>query len=260
MNSSNNKRSYIVYAILILMLIGLLVFSLFPIFNGALQASNQPSQIRVDRQAELEDKARGYELVLAREPNNQAALRGLLEIRLQQKDLQRAVSPLETLAQLNSDVSAYTILLAQTKQQLGDYEGAKQAYQSILDDNPGDLQALQGMINLLIPQQETETAIDLIQKTLQTNQLTGDNLLGVQLLLGQVYALSDRYTEAIAVYDQMIEANSDDFRPVLAKAIVLKNQGKIEESTELFTQAISLAPSQYQEQIQSIASVKNNRE
>lgn len=240
------------YGILLLMLVGLITFSIFPIVN-ALTPPSQPEGVTLNAQEDLSKKALGYEAVLEREPDNQTALRGLLEIRLQQGDLPGVVTPLEGLARLNPELSEYGILLAQTKQQLGDNEGAKQAYQTILEGDPGDIKALQGLINLLIPQGESETAIDLIQKTLSENQLTGDNLIGVQLLLAQAYALSDRSFEAIAVYDQMITANPEDFRPLVAKAIVLRDQGDSDTANSLFTQAISLAPLQYQEQIQALA-------
>ncbi|ELR96335.1 lipopolysaccharide assembly protein LapB [Gloeocapsa sp. PCC 73106] len=240
------------YGVLVLMLVGLVSFSLFPIFSVVTQATQQSSD-GLNQQKDLSQRAMGYELVLEREPDNQTALKGLLDIRLSQGDLSAVVGPLSNLARLNPDRSEYGILLAQTKQQLGDNEGAKQVYESILAQNAGDVLALQGMINLLIPLEESETAINLIQKTLSENQLSDDNLIGVQLLLGQVYALSDRPTEAIAVYDQMITANPQDFRPLVAKAIVLRNQGDLETAISLFTQAVSLAPPRYQEQIQALA-------
>jgi tetratricopeptide (TPR) repeat protein len=255
MNLSDFKRSTLMYAVLILMLIGLATFSVFPIFN-AVTAKETTSSFNFESQKELNQKAQGYQLVLDREPQNQTALQGLLEIRLKQGDLAAAVVPLETLANLNPDLIDYSILLAQTKQQLTDYEGAKAVYQSLLSQNPSDIRVLQGMINLLLPLDESQTAIDLIQKTLRQNQLTGDNLIGVQLLLGQVYALSDRLTEAIAVYDQMIAANQQDFRPLVAKAIVVRNQGDTETASNLFIQALSLAPTQYQEQIQALANLR----
>lgn len=255
MNLSEFKRSPFMYAVLLLMLVGFATFSVFPIIN-AVTAKETTNNVSLEYQEELNDRAKGYQLVLAREPQNETALQGLLEIRLKQGDLEAAVTPLETLATLNPDFTEYSILLAQTKQQLTDYEGAKVVYQRLLNQNPSDLQALQGMINLLIPLDESETAINLIQKTLSTNKLTGDNLIGVQLLLGQVYALSDRYTEAIAIYDQMITANQQDFRPLVAKAIVLRNQGDSEAATNLFTQALSIAPAQYQEQIQELTNLR----
>jgi tetratricopeptide (TPR) repeat protein len=75
----------------------------------------------------------------------------------------------------------------------------------------------------------------------------------VQLILGQVYATQQRYDEAIAVYDQAIKANNQDFRPVLAKASILKQQGKTEQAKALFENAAALAPTQYKEEINRLA-------
>jgi tetratricopeptide (TPR) repeat protein len=254
---SESKRSTFIYAVLLLMLVGLATFSVFPIIN-AVTAKETGSSISFDYLEELNKKAEGYQLVLDREPENETALKGLLETRIQQGDLASAVIPLESLANLHPELTEYSILLAQTKQQLGDYSGAKSTYQRLLTQNPSNIQALQGMVNLLIPLEESETAISLLKKTLKQNTLTGDNLIAVQLLLGQVYALSDRSSEAIAVYDQMITANSQDFRPVVAKAIVLRDQGDAETATNLFIRALTLAPAQYQEQIQALARPNNN--
>jgi len=55
----------------------------------------------------------------------------------------------------------------------------------------------------------------------------------VQLILGQVYATQQRVTTAIAVYDQAIKANNQDFRPVLAKASIL-NQQETEQAKKVF--------------------------
>ncbi|NEQ23934.1 MAG: hypothetical protein F6K28_33315, partial [Microcoleus sp. SIO2G3] len=79
------------------------------------------------------------------------------------------------------------------------------------------------------------------------------DVISVQLLLGQIYVAEQRYTEAIAVYDESIKANQQDFRPVLAKALVLKKQGKIAEAKPLFTTAVSLAPPQYKDQVKQLS-------
>ncbi len=45
-----------------------------------------------------------------------------------------------------------------------------------------------------------------------------------------------------------------DFRPVLAKAILLKEQGKINEAKPLFDSALTLAPAQYKDEIKNLTS------
>lgn len=209
---------------------------------------------------DLEAQARGYELVLQREPENQTALRGLVDIRIQQGDLAGTLEPLEKLAELNPDQPDYTVLLAQVKQRLGDREGAAQDYRGILASRPGDRNALQGLVNLLLDQGRPEAAISLLQDTLKTadeaNQVQPGSVdvPSVQLLLGQVYAEEERYPESIEIYDRIIGGDANDFRPVLGKAIVLQAQGKDTEAQPLFASAAALAPAQYKDQINQIAS------
>ena len=159
------KRSRWVYIVLGLMLFSLVIFSGLPlvssIVSGNQLASNSDSTIATFSNQELVQlaaEASGYEKVLEREPDNETALRGLLEIRLQQKDLPGAIAPLARLAQLHLNQTEYTILLAQAKQQVKDYEGAAAAYRQILANHPGDILALGGITNLFFNSKSTRTS------------------------------------------------------------------------------------------------------
>jgi tetratricopeptide (TPR) repeat protein len=264
----SQKRSPWLSIVLVLAVLAFVGFSMIPLLGSVLK-DNPPSAgatpratptISAEQQADLEAQAKGYELVVQREPQNVTALRGLLEVRLKQGDIQGAIAPLEQLAKLNPDQTNYAVLLAQAKQKIGDREGAAQTYRTILTSKPGDLNALQGLVSLLIEQNRPEAAVGLLQDTLKTATPINDiqpgsvDIISVQLLLGQVYANQQRYTEALTVYDESIKANKQDFRPVLAKALILKQQGKDAEAKPLFTTAASLAPAQYKDQVNQLAS------
>jgi tetratricopeptide (TPR) repeat protein len=260
MRVSRNKRSSWVYGVLILMLIALIGFFTLPLLNSVFQTRNTRgvstvSALSPESQTQLATEAHGYELVLQREPDNFTALRGLLDVRLKQGDLKGTLIPLERLAKLNPSQTEYMVLLAQTKQYLSDYEGAAIAYRSVLTAHPGDMNALQGMVNLFLQQNRPEAAIGLLQDTLKkSNSETGVmDVTAVQLLLGQIYAKQQRYTEAIAIYEQVAEANKEDFRPVLAKALILQEQQKDQEAKPLLLQAVNLAPAKYKDQIKQMA-------
>ncbi|MDZ8023532.1 MAG: tetratricopeptide repeat protein [Nostoc sp. SerVER01] len=277
MSQTRNNR-WIVQVILVLAVLAFVGVSVIPLFgtlnNTPLSsentASTKGSLTSSEQKSKLEDQVRGYELVLQKEPENQTALKGLLEARLQllsQKekaevkpsDIQVVIEPLEKLAKLNPDQSEYAVLLAQAKQQIGDREGAAQAYRSILETKPGDLKALQGMVALLVNQQRPEAAIGLLQETLtnaaqaNTNQPGSVDTVAVQVLLGSVHASQKRYAQAASAYDQAIKKDPKDFRPVVAKAMLLKQQGKNAQAKPLFDSAAALAPAQYKDEINKAA-------
>lgn len=226
--------------------------------NQSRNADSSPSASASPTQ-DLEAQAKGYQLVLDREPENQTALRGLVDTRIAQGKIDAIIEPLEKLAKLNPDQPDYTILLAQAKQRTGDREGAAQAYRDLLAKQPGSIGALKGLSDLLLEQQRPEAAIGLLQDTLnkadEANQAKPGSVdtAAVQLLLAEVYAVEGRYDEALARYDQLAKANAQDFRPILGKAIVLRTQGKNDEAAPLFVSAAALAPPQFKDQINQLA-------
>lgn len=88
------------------------------------EIGQQPSKAEVERaevneqESQLKAQERGYELVLEREPNNQVALEGLVNVRLEMDDVTGAIAPLETLVKLNLDSSEYKQQLDRLKQQV----------------------------------------------------------------------------------------------------------------------------------------------
>jgi len=259
------RNRWLVVSVLVVAVGAFVSLSVLPFFSGRSDRSTantpteQQAQQPTDMQAELEARARGYELVLEREPDNQTAIQGLVDTRIQMGDLQGAVEPLEKLAELNPEVPEYRVLLGQTKQTLGDLEGAAQEYRTVLTENPGEMRALQGLVALLLEQDRPQAAIGLLQDTLQTatqaNEVTPGSIdrTSVQLLLAQVYVEDGRPDEALRIYDEAIEVASDDFRPVLAKALVLRDVGNAAEASVLFDQAEEMAPAQFKDQVRQLA-------
>ena len=263
---TEKQRRLLTNIFLVVSLLSFVGLTVAPLLSTALRrdtpvTNSQPSPsagVSQDQKAVLEEQAKGYELVLQREPENLTALRGLLELRLQLGDIPGAIVPLEKLATLNPEEPTYGLLLAQAKQQVNDREGAAEAYRKLLTGNPGNLDALQGLVGLLLQQERPEAALGLLQDTLKLAEKANTDtpgtidVIAVQLILGQVYAEQSRFDEAIGVYDDIISQDAKDFRPLLAKAIVLKTQGKDEEARPLLESASNLAPSQYKDQINQL--------
>lgn len=260
------RNRWLVGTVLILALAAFLSLSFLPFLSGtanrrATGNNDAPATDPNAMQAELEAQARGYELVLEREPDNQTALRGLIDTQVQLGNVEAVVAPLEKLVALNPTVTEYQVLLAQTKQQTGDLEGAAQIYRTVLDQQPTDTNALQGLTALLVQQGRPQAAAGLLQDALKTadriqNEGTAPGLdsTSIKLLLAQVYLADNRPDQALAQYDEAIAATPEDFRPVLAKALVLQEQGDRDAAKALFDQAAAMAPDQFKDQIQQMAS------
>ncbi|MGK7957024.1 MAG: tetratricopeptide repeat protein, partial [Crocosphaera sp.] len=79
------------------------------------------------------------------------------------------------------------------------------------------------------------------------------NLTSLQLLLGEIYSEQQRYDDALVIYEQAIKGDQEDFRPLLAKGLLLREQGKENEAQTLFKEAILKAPVQYKEQLKDLS-------
>ncbi|MEM0979769.1 MAG: tetratricopeptide repeat protein [Cyanobacteria bacterium P01_H01_bin.58] len=259
------RNRWLVITVLVVAVGALLAASVLPFFIGqgnqhsAATPSTQPIPGQTDAQAELAARAQGYEQVLEREPDNQVALEGLVEARIQLGDLQGVIEPLEKLAELQPDVPDYRVLLGQAKQEIGDLEGAAQSYRTVLTTNPGNMNALQGLVALLFEQGRPQAARGLLQDTLQNAVQANEvnpgaiDVTSVKLLLAQVYVTEENFDEALRLYDEIIPEASGDFRPLLAKALVLREVQQPAEAAVLFKEAEELAPAQFKDQIRMLA-------
>jgi tetratricopeptide (TPR) repeat protein len=251
-----NRHRWVLNLVVAVSLLALTGFSLFPIFNLVLDSgaavATEPNSLSTAQTNQLQLQAQGYAKVLQKEPDNQVALKGLLDTRLQLGDVKGSLAPLEKIAALNPQTPDYTVLLAQTKQYLGDRDGATASYRTVLTIQPQNINALQGLVSLLIDAKRPEAAMGAVQTALKSAAPNTDST-PVKLLQAQIYLSQQRNADALGIYDTAIEANRDDFRPVLAKALVFKQMGNLTQAQLLMTTAAGLAPAEYKDQIQQLA-------
>ncbi len=92
-----------------------------PTQNTTTAASSVQSQRQL-QESQFKLQEREYEVVLKQEPDNEIALAGLVEARLQMNNVKGAVKPLEKLVKLHPSQQEYKTLLAQVKQQVSEVE------------------------------------------------------------------------------------------------------------------------------------------
>jgi cytochrome c-type biogenesis protein CcmH/NrfG len=81
------------------------------------KTANKKSEEAKKAADQLAAQEKGFEAVLKREPENQAALQGLVQVRLAKNDLKSALEPMEKLVKLNPKNAEYQALLAEIKKQ-----------------------------------------------------------------------------------------------------------------------------------------------
>ncbi len=250
------RHRWVINLVVAVSLLALTGFSLFPLVNlvldGGAAVATEPNSLSTAQTTQIQAQAQGYTQVLQREPENQVALKGLLNARLQLGDIKGSLLPLEKIAALNPQTSDYTVLLAQTKQYLGDREGATASYRTVLSIQPQNINALQGLVSLLLDAKRPEAAMGAVQAALKTN-IVGVDATPLKLLLAQVYLTQQRNADALGIYDALMEVNKADFRPVLAKGLVFKQMGNLSDAQTLMTAAVDLAPAEYKDQIKQLA-------
>ncbi|MEG4507631.1 tetratricopeptide repeat protein [Microcoleus sp. F6_B4] len=96
---------------------GSAIFGMVSLFSSGLSSQHQqkPATAAVSQESLLAAQERGYQTVLQREPQNQTALEGLANVRLQMNNQVGAIEPLEKLVKLYPDRADYKALLAQAK-------------------------------------------------------------------------------------------------------------------------------------------------
>jgi cytochrome c-type biogenesis protein CcmH/NrfG len=92
--------------------------------GGLISSSiNQPAaneNAAQSQNAQLQTEEKGFATVLKREPNNQTALRGLVEIRMRRGDIPGTKAAIEQLVKLNPKDKQYKELLAAINKQIAD--------------------------------------------------------------------------------------------------------------------------------------------
>ena len=88
--------------------------------GGSIDRPAQNQNAAQSQNAQLQAEEKGFATVLKREPNNQTALRGLVEIRMQRGDVLGTKAALEQLVKLNPTNKQYKEFLAAIDKQVTD--------------------------------------------------------------------------------------------------------------------------------------------
>jgi len=96
-----------------------MVFAAVPAIKKAFENDTSLQSQAASVESSLKKQAKGFELVLQREPENKTALSGLVRLRLALKDEKGAIAPLEKLVELQPERGDYKVALERLKKGVG---------------------------------------------------------------------------------------------------------------------------------------------
>ncbi len=262
--AKTTAQKWVISGVLAIVTLSFLGLSIAPLITGILNSPQSTTNVvETDAKAletqKLKVQIEGFEAVLKREPKNETALKGLIDLRLKLRDFKGTIEPLEVLADANPQEPQYRKILARTRFELKDRTGAIAEYRKILTTNPGELESLQTLVSLELEDKKPEAAIGLLTTALETaetaNKVQPNSVdkPAIQWILGNVYIEQKRINEAIATFDKITAENPKDFRPLVGKAQIKRIEGKEAEAKTLFAEAAKLAPPEFKDKVNQLA-------
>jgi tetratricopeptide (TPR) repeat protein len=112
-------------------------------------------------------------------------------------------------------------------------------YQTLIEQNPNNMDALVALANIYLEKGQLEQAIPIIKKviTIQPNNLEW------QFNLAKLYELAEQTDQAEQIYDQMLAKDNKQFKALVGKAMLRQAKGDTQAANNLFKMAEDVAPS-----------------
>lgn len=205
------------------------------------------SEISSEEKLRWEGERQRFEARIAENANDVEALEGLAVSLSELRQYDQAEDALQKLVALPAaPVDAFR-LLGEVRSLKGNLKGAAAAYKQGVEASAGDpsLEMLQGLAATLVTDGRAAEAAEVLDgvKAAGVKEDAAVGRFELELLRGKVFSQWRGHTaDAEAVYDALIKTSPDDFRGYLAKAVLLKEEGRKSDAERLFIQAKFYSP------------------
>ena len=197
-----------------------------------------------DRQVRLERQARELRRRYDRGELDTAETQRLLELLVGLQRRQEAASLLEGLADRQPERWPLRLLLAELRRDLNDRSGAERELRQLLARHPDQVEALQLLALLQLETGRGSQAQVLVGAALQRARKPQllPRALPIGLLLANVLQRQGQPGQAEAVLVSLASDFPRDPRPLLARALLQQEQGRLADAQSSLAQARALSP------------------
>jgi Tfp pilus assembly protein PilF len=207
-------------------------------------AAQQNGELAPEQRADIEKQLEEMNKKLEVNSNDLESLEAAAVLHARLGEFSVAAEQLEklTIAKPN-DVESLRVL-AEARSAGGEPVKATEAYRKAWKAaGENNLEVLTGFANALVEEGKPQTAVEQIRVVSKSKQAKDIGEVELGLLLAKTYSQWRGHgPDAVAQYDALIEANPQDFRPPLGKALLLREQGQEGDAQRYILQAKYLAP------------------
>ena len=191
------------------------------------QTTASPSRLEVDRQVkELLQKR-------TQQPLSPSDERRLIERLLALGRLPESIVLVEEQVKAQPKVWRWRLLLTQLHLRNGNNTAADAQIQHLMRLHPHQVDVLQTLSQLRLEQGRAKDALALVQSALAS--APADQRIVIGLLLADLQRQSGQSAAALSTYGQLGTQAPKDPRPVMAQALLMKEQGKDKEAEQLLS-------------------------
>lgn len=198
-----------------------------------------PATATTPANARLEREVRGLRQQLESQQATPAEQQRLLELLVALNRRQEAIAVLEPLADRDPERWPLRLLLAELRRDQGDRAGAQRELRMILNRRGDQIEALQLMTLLQLEQGQGSQAEAQVKALYQkaTRPPVQPQALGLGLLLADLQQRRGQQAAAAATYRQLAADFPEDQRPLIALALLRKQQGDLNGALDALNQA-----------------------
>ncbi|KAL3649006.1 hypothetical protein CASFOL_005409 [Castilleja foliolosa] len=185
--------------------------------------------------------------LLESKPEAIDALKKLLQEKLESGEDEESLSILRKLSSAQPDNFEWKFLIARVLNETGKIEEARDAFESILAQNPLSFEALFENALLMDRSGERDLVINRLEQALRVaeDENKVKEARDVKLIMAQMQFLHKNVEEALMSYEELEKEDPSDFRPYFCKGMIFSLMDKNDEAREQFAKYKELSPKKF---------------
>lgn len=177
-----------------------------------------------------------------------AALKSLLERKLEDGEDAEAMGILRKLVSAQPKETQWKFLLARLHNELGEVEEARKVFDEILAEDPLSFEALFEAVVLMDRSGDGDAAWEKLGEALGMAERVGKEkeARDVKFIMAQLRFLQRNVEEALRSYEELASEDPKDFRPYFCKGVIYSLLDRNQEAREEFARYKELAPGKHE--------------